>query len=179
MGGGDPGGGGGWRRPLKDPTAGLEMPPQVEQWVRESLLVAQQAKDKGSVRQACEAWRQILAVAPSNAQCLQGLATAALDNSRYDEAIDYSCQLIATARVGPGRARVLEEVWELAGRAALGGGDYPAALQFLNRAMEVRLEREPSAACDELQVLLDPKSQSLNPKRWSGLLEREPSGRLR
>ena len=142
---------GGWVRPaLPDMTP----QPEVRAWVANSLEVARQLKQKGSLRQACEAWKQILVVSPAEKECYVGLAEASSACDRYEEALDYYSQCLTLCRPSDkkddGDVDILVKIGEISLKAA----DYQAALLFTQRALEKRLQRDPADPCDSIQVLM-------------------------
>ena len=138
----------GWVRPdLPD----ISPQPQVRQWMKESLQVARQLHSKGSVRQACEAWKQIIIVCPGEKECFRGLAEAAAECGRYEEAIDFYCQCVSVCTLEHGDH--VETLTKL-GETCLAVRDYQAALLYTQRALELRLAKDSSDPCDSLQILL-------------------------
>lgn len=123
--------------------------PQVRQWVSNSLEVARQLQAKGSLRQACEAWKQIVAVSPGTKECYLGLADAAAACSRHEEAIDYYSQCL-TLCANENNVDVLTKI----GQSSLAAGDFQAALLYTQRALELRLAKNSKDTCDDLQVQL-------------------------
>lgn len=134
-----------WRRPK---VQTMEAPPQVTRWVAESLTLARSLVVKKSMRQACEAWRQILAVSPGSVECLEGMASVAFDCGKYEEAIDLWCQAVSVSEAPSSK------LFASIGRASHASADFVSALVFFNRAIEAKIAAAPGDTCDDLKVLI-------------------------
>ena len=57
-------------------------------------------------RQACEAWKQIMAVCPGEKECFLGLADAAISCGKYEEALDYYSQCLSLSSSPDGHSDI-------------------------------------------------------------------------
>ncbi|EKX50783.1 hypothetical protein GUITHDRAFT_103373 [Guillardia theta CCMP2712] len=131
-----------WTRPV---LAEPKLEPQAEEWLRNSLNVAEQLKAKGSLRQACIAWKSILSVCPK-LECLEGLGSAELSCKRYDEAIEYFSKAVA---IGGPKLSYMRSL----GLACHCKGEYMEALTFFTRALEM-VKNEQDKEAQEIKVLM-------------------------
>lgn len=163
-----------WVRPV---LAEEPKNPQVEVWLEQSLGVARELKEKGALRQACQAWRQILAVAPGRIECAEGLAETAAAAGRHQEAIDFWCQ--AVAHMSKPAPALLVSI----GKSSHALGDHSSALVFYNRAMEARLALKSTDECDDVKVLIGRSlyasgNQDAAIQLYTNVLQREESNVL-
>ena len=126
----------------------MEAPPQVTKWVSESLALARSLVAKKSMRQACEAWKQILNVSPGSVECLDGMASVAMSCGRYDEAVDLWCQAVAVS------SKPSPDLYSSIGKACHAQADYVGALVFYNRAVEAKIEANKDDTCEDIKVLM-------------------------
>ena len=69
-----------------------------------SVLVSE--FDMFVTRQACEAWKQIMAVCPGEKECFLGLADAAISCGKYEEALDYYSQCLSLSSSPDGHSDI-------------------------------------------------------------------------